>query len=163
MKLSCFSFVAAVLFCLLPLPVAQSQVRHPFLGGRWELDPNNSTLGNMPKLEKYVEIIDHDEPRIIITTEEKAPGLPPRRVSVQYSTDQREVSTEIDGQVFKSKSKWAGEKLITLITPPKGDQMIEMRYLSKDKKFQAVDLYFRDAGGGKKPDQERIMIYRGQK
>ena len=163
MKFSFCAVATATVFCLFTGPLAHSQVKHPFLGGRWELDTKNSELGNMPKLEKYVEIIEHDEPRIVIATEEKPPGKPEQHISVQYSTDQREVSTIIGKDSFKSKSKWVGEKLITLITPPSGQQMIEERYLSKDKKYQAVDLYFGSAGGGKKPDQQRIMVYRGPK
>ena len=163
MKFYFFPAAALAVFCVCMGTPAHSQVKHPFLGGRWELDTKNSETGNMPKLEKYVEIIEHDEPRIVIATEEKPPGKPEQHISVQYSTDQREVSTVIGKDTFKSKSKWVGEKLITLITPPNGQQMIEERYLSKDKKFQAVDLYFGNAGGGKKPDQQRIMVYRGPK
>ena len=163
-----YPFFLTAALCLsagtLALPqAAPTPAQHPRLNGRWELDAGNSSLGSMPKMEKYVEVIEEDYPRLIITTYEKPPGKPENHISVQYSLDGREVSTEIGNSTYKSKSKWVGEKLMTLITPPQGDQMIEMRYLSKDKKSQAVDLYFKEAGGNKKPDQERIMQYRGAK
>lgn len=132
---------------------------HPFLGGRWQLEPDKSSLGNLPKYEHLVEVIDHQEPRIVITTLSKLPGKAETSLGIQYTTDSKENSTYVGNDKFTSRTKWDGPKLVTVIIGPNGEQMLEMRYLSKDHMYQAIDLYIGRVGA--KPDQTRMMRYKG--
>jgi len=134
---------ACTLILLAPL---WPQQKNPDLSGRWTIDPARSDYGRMPKPKTYVEIIEHKEPVLnITTTSEDDRGE--SKMFLKLSTDGRDCINEVNGNEFHSKSQWESGKLVTTVTGDRGLSMVEVRSLSGDGKTQTVETYMGQRSG----------------
>lgn len=129
------------------------------LSGRWVMDAERSSYGRMPLPKSYVEVIDQKEPVITIsTTSEEQRGE--MKSFMKLTTDGRESLNEINGNEFRSTSRWDGPKLITTVTGDRGMRMVEVRSVSADGKTQTVETYMGEIRGN--PQIKRVMVKKNQ-
>ncbi|MGH9720377.1 MAG: hypothetical protein ACRD8O_09205 [Bryobacteraceae bacterium] len=108
----------------------------------------------MPAPKSHVDTIEHKEPSLIITTTTEDP----RGTSTIYmklTMDNRENLNAINGNEFRSKTRWDGAKLITVVTGDRGLSMTEVRALSAGGKTQTVEMYMGEMRG--EPQIRRVM------
>jgi hypothetical protein len=129
---------------------ALAQGAKPDFSGSWVLDKDKSDFGGMPAPESMTEVIEHREPKIVITTTTKQSSSEDRRV-VRLTTDGAENSNEFAGHQVKTTTHWNGDKLVTVVQDQGGRQFTETRALSGDRKTQTVTL---DSGMG----QQKLVM-----
>src|SRR5258708_31008799 len=101
-----------------------AQIKRPDFTGRWVINTARSNYGRMPSPKSYVEVIQHKEPSLTIsTTSEDQRGE--SKTFMKLTTDDRENLNEINGNEFRSKSHWDAGKLVTTVTGDKGMRMVE--------------------------------------
>jgi hypothetical protein len=133
------------------LPAQEKKIN---LGGRWTINTARSNYDRMPLPKSYVEVIDHKEPNLTIsTTSEDQRGE--AKTFMKLTTDDRENLNDINGNEFHSKSHWDDGKLITTVTGDRGLRMVEVRSLSLDGKTQTVETYMGEIRGA--PQITRVM------
>lgn len=125
------------------------------LSGRWVMDPAHSSYGQMPLPKSYVEVIDQKEEVITISTTSEEPRGETKSF-MKLTTDGRESLNEINGNEFRSTSRWDGPKLITTVTGDRGMRMVEVRSISADGKSQTVETYMGEIRGN--PQMKRVMV-----
>ena len=146
--------VAAWLLAIAVAAQLPAEEKKTTLSGRWVMDAERSSFGQMPLPKSYVEVIDQKDPVItIMTTSEDQRGE--MKSFMKLTTDDRENLNEINGNEFRSKSHWDGAKLITTVTGDKGMRMVEVRSVSGDGKTQTVESYMGEVRGT--PQMKRVM------
>lgn len=134
-----------------PSDRALAQGAKPDFSGSWVLDKEKSDFGGTPAPESMTEVIEHNEPKIVITTTSKQSSGEDQRV-VRLTTDGAENSNEFAGHQVKTTTHWDTDKLVTIVQDQGGRQFTETRVLSADRKTQRVTL---DSGMGQ---QKLVMI-----
>ena len=125
------------------------------LSGRWVMDAEHSSYGRMSLPKSYVEVIDHKEGVITIsTTAEEQRGQ--TKSFLKLTTDGRENLNDINGNEFRSASHWDGPKLITTVTDDRGMRLVEVRSVSADGGTQTVETYMGEIRGN--PQIKRVMV-----
>ena len=143
-----------MVFACLVLTAAGAQEKKPNLSGRWVMNAARSNYGRMTPPTSSVEVIDHKEPNLTIsTTSEEQRGE--MKTFLKLTTDDRENVNEMNGNEFRSKSHWDAGKLITMVTGDRGMRMAEVRSLSADGKTQTVLTYMGEIRG--EPQMTRVM------
>jgi hypothetical protein len=156
LRVSTLTLIGAGL--MLQGPVS-GQSKKPNFSGRWVLNSERSDFGRMPAPKSYVDEIDHQDPTFIVNaTSEDQRGE--TKSFMKLTTDGQENINEVNGNEFRSKSRWQGEKLVTVVTGNKGMQMTEVRYLSGDGKSQTVEMYMGEMKGN--PQMKRVMDKKGK-
>ena len=134
--------------------VLPAQTKKPDFSGRWEMNPAKSTSGRMPAPNRLVEVIEHKESSLVISnTTEDARGT--ITSYMKLTIDNRENINVINGNEFRSKTRWEGDKLITQVTGDRGLSMTEVRSLSADGKTQMVEMYMGEVRGD--PQIRRLL------
>ncbi len=82
-ELAALIVLSAIIF---PMHIALAQGAKPNFSGSWFLDKEKSDFGGMPAPESLSEVIEHHEPKIVITTTTKQSGSEDQRV-VRFTTD----------------------------------------------------------------------------
>jgi len=115
-----------------------SQTKKPDFSGRWETNVAKSDFGRMPAPKLLVDVIEHKEPTLVIsnTTED---GRGTMTSSIKLTTDNRENINVVNGNEFRSKTHWDGDRLIIQVTGDRGLSMTEVRSLSADGKTMSVE------------------------
>lgn len=149
MKLAALIALGAV---ICPAHRALAQGVTPDFSGSWVLDKDKSDLGGTPAPESMTEVIEHREPKIVITTTTKQSGGEDRRV-VRLTTDGAENPNEFAGHQVKTTTHWDEDKLVTVVQDQGGMQFTETRALSANRKIQTVTL---DSGMG----QQKLVMMR---
>jgi len=134
-----------------PTNRALAQGAKPDFSGSWVLDKDKSDFGGTPAPESMTEVIEHREPKIVITTTTRQSGGDDRRV-VRLTTDGAETANEFAGHQVKTTTHWDGDKLVTVVKDQGGMQFTETRALSANRKIQTVTL---DSGIGQ---QKFVML-----
>ena len=117
-----------------------AQEKRPDFSGRWSINVSKSDYGRMAKPKTYVETIaQKDAVMTVNTTAEDQRGE--STMFLKLTTDDRECVNEINGNEFRSKSHWEGDKLVTTVTGDRGLSLVEVRSLSPDGKTQKVETY----------------------
>lgn len=142
--------VLGALIC--PMHIALAQGAKPDFSGSWVLDKEKSDFGGMPAPESMTEVIEHREPKIVITTTTTQSSAADRRV-VRLTTDGAENANEFAGHQVKTTTRWEGDKLVTVIQDQAGMHFTETRALSANRKIQTVVL---DSGVG----QQKLVMTR---
>ena len=130
--------VLGALIC--PLHIALAQGAKPDFSGSWVLDKEKSDFGGTPAPESMTEIIEHREPKIVITTTTRQSSGENRRV-VRLTTDGTENANEFAGHQVKTTTHWDGDKLVTVVEDQAGMHFTETRELSANRKIQTIILY----------------------
>jgi hypothetical protein len=120
---------------------ANAQTTKPNFSGHWVLDKTKSDFGAGPHPLDVTEDIDHQEPKLVITTTTKQADGEDKR-SVKYTTDDTENTNLAGGHEMKTKSHWEGSDLVTVVRGDNGLQLREVRKLSKDGRTQTVETDF---------------------
>jgi hypothetical protein len=119
---------------------ALAQNPKPDFSGRWTIDTAKSNYGGRPAPKTYVEVIEHKDPALTISsTSEDQRGE--SKMFLKFTTDDRDCVNEVNGNEFHSKSHWDGAKLVTTVTGDRGLSMVEVRSLSANGKVQTVETY----------------------
>jgi hypothetical protein len=139
----------STVFC--PTQRALAQSPKPDFSGSWVLDKTKSDFGGTPAPESMSEVIEHREPKIVITTTTKQSGGEDQRI-VRLTTDGAENANEFAGHQVKTATHWNGDRLVTVVQDQGGRQFTETRALSADRKTQTVIL---DSGMGQ---QKLVMM-----
>lgn len=126
---------------LLPVQNALAQNAKPDFSGHWVLDKTKSDFGQGPQPDDMSEVIEHHEPKLVITTTTTQGGAENTR-SVRYTTDDAENTNMVAGHEMKTKTHWDGNSLVTVVRDEAGLQLTEVRALSKDGKTQTVETDF---------------------
>jgi hypothetical protein len=113
----------------------------PDFSGHWELDKAKSDFGPGPQPDDVIEVIEHHEPKLVITTTTKQNGAENTR-SVRLTTDDVENTNLVAGHVMKTRTHWDGRSLVTVVRDEGGLQLTEVRTLSKDGKTEIVETDF---------------------
>ena len=142
------SIVLGAAIC--PTHIALAQGAKPDFSGSWVLDKEKSDFGGTPAPESMTEVIEHHEPRIVITTTTKQSSGEDRRV-VRLTTDGAENANEFAGHEVKTKTHWDRDKLVTVVEDQTGMQFTETRALSANRKIQTITL---DSGVG----QQKLVM-----
>ena len=122
-----------------------AQSDKPNFSGRWELDKDRSSRpGNLVE-----EIIEHDEPKLVITTM-LADG---NKFAIRLSTEGKEHLNIVGGRELTARTTWDGNKLVTAVRDAQGMQFTEVRSLSEDGKVQTIE-------GFMDPGRTRAMFKR---
>ena len=129
---------------------ALAQGTRPDFSGSWVLNKEKSDFGGTPAPESMTEVIEHREPKIVITTTTKQSSGEDRRV-VRLTTDGADNSNEFAGHQVKTTTHWDRDKLVTVVQDQSGRQFTETRILSADRKTQTVTL---DSGMG----QQKLVM-----
>jgi len=124
---------------------AQSQ--KPDLSGQWKLDKENSTRPDVVN-----ETIDHQEPRVVITST-SANG---NEFTIRLTTDGKDNLNIIGGREMTAQTRWDGDKLVTLVRDPQGMQFTEVRSLSEDGRVQTIEGFMDPAR--KQAMFKRVMV-----
>ena len=85
----------------------------PNLSGSWKMDPKLSEFGDNPGPDSFARKIEHSEPSVIFTDEQKSP-LGEEKAVRKYTTDGKETTYAWMGSDIKSAAHWEGDKLITV-------------------------------------------------
>ena len=147
LKLAALIVLGAV---ICPLHEAHAQGARPDFSGSWVLDKEKSDFGGTPAPESMTEVIDHREPKIVITTITKQSSGEDRRV-VRLTTDGAENANEFARHQVKTTTHWDGDKLVTVVQDQAGMQFTETRALSANRRTQTVTL---DSGMG----QQKLVM-----
>jgi hypothetical protein len=143
--------------CLAMIAVAMqvaAEDRKVNLSGRWVIDATQGSYGRMAPPRSYVEVIEHKDPLITIaTTSQDQRGE--TKSFLKLASNGVESINEVNGNEFRSKSRWDDGKLITTVTGDRGLQMVEVRSLSADGKMQTVETYMGELRGT--PQMKRVM------
>ncbi len=126
---------------------AEKKSRTPNLSGRWEINVGMSDYGKMFVPKRFTEIIEHKEPNLTIDRTSLA-GSGEKKMFMRLTTDGKEVPGETGGEAFKTQTRWAAGKLVTIISDNKGLKMTEVRSLSLDGQTQTVVTEIEGARGG---------------
>lgn len=106
--------LAAALICFLSAP-ASAQNAKPNFTGTWSLDVAKSDFGQFPPPESVVQVIDHKEPNLRITTTTKPANQDPVTNVLNLTTDGKEATNKIrmmgNEHEVKSTVKWDDQKL----------------------------------------------------
>jgi len=122
------------------------QEKKPDLSGHWTINVARSDYGRMQKPKSYVEVIDHKEPVLTISSAIED-GRGESKSFLKLTTDDRDCINEVNGNEFHSKSHWEGGKVVTTVTGDRGLSLVEVRSLSADGKTQTVETYMGQRGG----------------
>jgi hypothetical protein len=137
----------AMLVATTSLRLAQGS--RPNFSGRWELDKTQSDFGSLPPDDSAMELIHHQEPRLIITQIWKNAGGEHTLVW-QLTTDGAENITQVNEIEIRSRTGWEDSKLVTDWKMKSGANLTEgknVRFLSEDSKTQTVKVRQRSGGG----------------
>ena len=140
--------VLGALIC--PMHIALAQGAKPDFSGSWVLDKEKSDFGGTPAPDSLTEVIEHREPKIVITTTTKQSSGEDRRV-VRLTTDGAENPNEFAGHQVKTTTRWEGDKLVTVVQDQAGMHFTETRGLSANRKIQTITL---DSGVG----QQKLVM-----
>ncbi|MBI3664777.1 MAG: hypothetical protein HY236_00880 [Acidobacteria bacterium] len=135
---------------------ALPQAEKPNFSGRWELDKARSKLGPAPAPDAFTESIDHKEPQVIISGVTKSAVMRENTSFIKLTTDGVENLNMMNGNEFRTRTRWEGGKLVTVVKGMGGLELTEIRFLSKDGKTQTVDTYMGAPKG--EPQQRRVMV-----
>ena len=107
--------VIALLVCSMSV-MASTQSVKPNFTGKWDLNVAKSDFGQTPPVESMVQVIEHREPNIRITTTMKSPVGQVSTVQ-ELTTDGREHVNTIDAmggeQAIRITGRWEGDTLAT--------------------------------------------------
>jgi hypothetical protein len=140
--------VLGALIC--PMHIALAHGAKPDFSGSWVLDKEKSDFGGTPAPDILTEVIEHREPKIVITTTTKQSSGEDRRV-VRLTTDGAENPNEFAGHQVKTTTRWEGDKLVTVVQDQAGRHFTETRGLSANRKIQTITL---DSGVG----QQKLVM-----
>lgn len=83
----------------------------PNLTGTWKMNAAKCDFGPMPAPDSLTRTITHDDPKLkLVTKQSGAQGE--MEVVANYTTDGKESSNEMRGNVVKSLVKWEGDTLV---------------------------------------------------
>jgi hypothetical protein len=85
----------------------------PNLSGSWKMDAKQSNFGDNPGPDSFARKVEHSEPSVIFTDEQKSP-LGEEKAVRKYTTDGKEMTYQWMGSEVKSAAHWEGDKLITV-------------------------------------------------
>jgi hypothetical protein len=140
--------VLGALVC--PMHIALAQGAKPDFSGSWVLDKEKSDFGGTPAPESMTEVIEHREPKFVITTTTQQPSGEDRRI-VRFTTDGAENTNEFAGHKVKTTTRWDGDKLVTVVEDQAGMHFTETRTLSANRKIETITL---DSGVG----QQKLVM-----
>lgn len=143
-----------LLIVLLMAVVALAGADKASFAGRWEMDRERSQ--HQPADESVVEVIQHDGPKVVITSKLQRPGHDPRSYTVRLTTDGSENLNIVLGREMTARSVWREGELVTHIQDSRGMQFHEVRSLSEDGRTQTVEG-FMDTGR-RKAMFRRVMV-----
>src|SRR5436190_1661577 len=77
----------------------------PNLSGRWQLEKGKSEFGRMPAPSSVEDVIEHKDPTLVITsTQTDQRGE--TKTFLKLTTDGKENLNDINGNQFRSTSRW---------------------------------------------------------
>jgi len=139
--------VLALVTALAAVPaLAQSP---PDFSGTWTLDLARSNFGQLPAPESRVDVIQHQEPRLVIKRTTVVNGAQ-SVVDIAYAVDGQPHQNTAGGSPISSVLRWDGSTLVvtSTVTTPQGDLgIVDRMSLSAD---------------GKTLTQERTLSIQGQ-
>jgi len=139
--------VLALVTVLAAVPAsAQSS---PDFSGTWALDLARSNFGQLPTPESRVDVIQHQEPRLVIKRTTVVNGAQ-SVVDITYAVDGQPHQNTAGGSPISSVLRWDGTTLVvtSTVTTPQGDLgIVDRMSLSAD---------------GKTLTQERTLSIQGQ-
>ena len=113
----------------------------PNYSGTWKLNLAKSDYGPVPAPESQVSTIEHKEPSIKITVEQKGGARGDSKFILDLTTDNKEVAATPESMGSKSAARWEGDVLVIKTnTQYQGSPItIESKYtLSKDGKTLTI-------------------------
>jgi hypothetical protein len=105
-----FTRLFAIFIILLAVAGFAAAADKPNFSGDWKIDAMKSSFGPMPPPEVYNRKIEHNDPGLKVTEEQKG-AMGERTSTLSFSTDGKEVSNDLQGMIAKSTAAWDGDKL----------------------------------------------------
>ena len=102
--------LAALLLVTLALGMVQAQTR-PNLNGTWKMDPAKSDFGSGPVSASRLDRITYEEPNFKDTITQRLNG-PENTYDMIYTTDGKECTNKVRGNVVNSTARWEGAELV---------------------------------------------------
>lgn len=85
----------------------------PNFSGSWKMDLKKSDFGDVPGPDSFTRKIEHTEPTIIMTDEQKSP-LGEEKAVRKYTTDGKEMTYQWTGADVTSSVHWEGNTLVSV-------------------------------------------------
>ncbi len=138
----------AVFVSLLVCAIAAAQSPKPNFSGKWVLDPSRSDLGGSAEGITRIDMIDHQEPRLVqnITTSTAQGNT---AITFVYTTDGKAGVTKVAKSQVRWTARWQGNQLVVVQSAPlkKGSaESKEIWQLSPDSKTLTVDRVMKAEG-----------------
>jgi hypothetical protein len=133
----------------------------PNFTGKWVLDRSKSEFAAMPVPESQTNTIEHKEPNITLTQTITGDSIPGGQASTQrrWTTDGKENTNDLGQQQVKSKTKWEGNKLVTVTTLEGGrGEIQDLWELTDNGKQLEVTRDFKGPQG----QREQKLIFKKQ-
>lgn len=102
--------LSALLLAALALVMAQSPTKAN-INGTWKMDPAKSDFGSGPVSESRLDRITYAEPHFKDTITQKLHG-PENTYDMIYTTDGKECTNKVRGNVVNSTAHWDGDVLV---------------------------------------------------
>ena len=97
-------FVAALLMLALATVAAAQK---PNFTGSWKLDPAKSDFGPQPVPDSMTMKVAHDDPKLKVNQ-----SGPQGDSEMNFTTDGKEVTNQMQGMDVKGVAKWEGENIV---------------------------------------------------
>jgi hypothetical protein len=116
--LTCALFLAAAAFT--------ARAEKPNFSGEWSLNADKSNLGPMPPPTSMTRKVDHSDPSLSMTQATTGGPQGDQTVTMKFTTDGKEGTTEMMGNAAKTKATWEGDTLVINISFEVGGSEIKL-------------------------------------